>query len=352
MATLRKDGRWQAVVTVSNGDGKYKRKFFYSTSDTDAEAKANNYYNKYIVGSYEAITFSDYSSKYLEYRKSELAIRTYDYYKDTLRLHIRPVIGNMLIGDIKPIDIKKVISTMEYKGIGAKTRLNAYLVMHLVLKEAMLDEIIESNPVANVRKPKYVKKEKKIIPPKDFWEIYDIADEKMKIILYLAWCTGMRVGEIVGLQHNDMDTIMVKDKKISIINVKRSISKSSDGLVIKMPKSSYGKRKIPIPVKLANMLNEFKKTSVFLFTNIYNEMQDPSTISKQFTKLCKKLGFNYSFHQLRHTHATMLADAGISPKAIQQRLGHHSAIFSLDVYTHSTDNTQNGIDELGIFDAK
>jgi hypothetical protein len=45
----------------------------------------------------------------------------------------------------------------------------------------------------------------------------------------------------------------------------------------------------------------------------------------------------------------MLADAGINPKAIQQRLGHHSAIFSLDVYTHNTENAQDGISDLTIF---
>lgn len=342
MATLRKDGRWQAKVQLGKNDlGKYIEKVFYGKTEKQAELKADTYYNKYVVGSYEETKFKDYSIRYLNYRKSELAARTYDYYSDTLRLHILPVIGETLIGDIKPTDIKKVISSMEINGIGTKTRLNTYLVMHLVLKEAMLDGIIETNPVDNVRKPKYIKKEKSIIPVKDFWNIYDHADERMKVILYLAWCTGLRVGEIAGLQHGD-----ISDK---YLNVKRSVSKSSDGLIVKTPKSNYGIRKLPAPKNLINMLSSIEKSSIFLFPNIYNSIQDPGTISKQFSKLCKKLGYEFNFHQLRHTHATMLADAGINPKAIQQRLGHHSAIFSLDVYTHSTENAQEGISDLTIF---
>ena len=67
-------------------------------------------------------------------------------------------------------------------------------------------------------------------------------------------------------------------------------------------------------------------------------------------KLCRQAGVSYRFHQIRHTHATMLADEGVSPKAIQERLGHHSAAFSLDVYTHATEQSQKGIGELKILE--
>lgn len=346
MATERKDGRWQAVVTIANGTKKPTRKFFYGPTEEAAETKANNYYNKYVIGTYTEITFKEYSNKYIQYRSSELAQRTVEYYKDILRLHILPTLGKKLFDDIKPLDIKNLLYSMENKGIGAKTRVNTYLVLHLIMKEAVMDGLIEFNPVANVRKPKYRRKEVTPIPTDDFWIIFNNANQKMKTILYLTWTTGLRVGEVVGLQWGDLN---IKNRTLQ---VSRALTRTRDGLKVKSPKTSYGRRTISIRQELIDMLLELKSDSVFIFTNLYGNMQDPSIVSKQFSKLCENLNLKYNFHQLRHTHATMLGDQGISPKAIQERIGHGSATFTMDVYTHKSEKSQDGIADLDIFDIK
>ncbi|KAF0092214.1 MAG: integrase family protein [Fusobacteria bacterium] len=345
MATLRKDGRYQARITAGvRSDGKPIKMFFYGASEDEAEEKASNYYNKYVVGQYEVITFKEYSEKYLIMRSRELAQSTIDSYETTLKKHITPYLEYKLMADIKISDIKKLFQTLDLLGIGDKTKVMVYIVLSLIFKEAAIDEIVDFNLMLNIRKPKYKKKEMTTIPINHFWLIYETADQRMKTILYLAWCTGLRVGEIAGLQKSDIND--------NLLTVRRSISKSSKGLIIKSPKSNYGLRKVPIPIELSDMLKAIKSNSVFLFPNSINEVQSPDVISKTFSKLCKKLGYDYHFHQIRHTHATMLAEAGIKPKGIQQRLGHHSALFSLDVYTHNTDKSQDGIAELEVFKRK
>lgn len=347
MATERKDGRWQAKVHIGK-DSKGKRlvKTFYGPSEEEAEKKANDYFKKYVVGSFEAVTLKEYATKYLAARKLEISQATYDSYLLTLDKHVYPFLGLKLVPDIKIVDLKNLFLTLERSGVGEKTRLHVFIILSLVFKEAAIDEVILYNPMLNVRKPKYKRKEVKIIPIEEFWQIYEIADERMKVILYLAWCTGLRVGEVVGLQWGDIDF------KKNVINVSRSISRTSQGVMAKAPKTSYGKRQIPIPQKLAETLKAYKGDSLFVFTNLYGQMQDPGTISKSFSKLCKKLGFPYHFHQLRHTHATMLGDAGVKPKAIQERIGHSSSAFTLDVYTHKTEKTQEGIADLSIFEKR
>lgn len=353
MATLRKDGRYQARITTGiKSNGKPIKIFFYGASNDEADAKADAYFNKYVVGPFEAVTFKQYSEKYLIMRNSELSQATLDSYSLTLHKHIIPYIGRNLLPDIKLADIKNLFLNLERSGVGDKTRVMVYLLLSLIFKEAAIDEIIVNNIMLNVRKPKYQRKEMTIIKDDDFWAIYNIADQRMKIILYIAWCTGMRVGEIVALQGNDINIVKIKDEEMAFINIKRSISKTSKGLIVKSPKTNYGQRNLPIPMELYQMLKLINSNSVFLFSNSYGEMQAPDVISKTFSKLCKKLGFEYHFHQIRHTHATILAEAGIKPKGIQQRLGHHSALFSLNVYTHNTEKTQDGIADLPVFKFK
>ena len=66
----------------------------------------------------------------------------------------------------------------------------------------------------------------------------------------------------------------------------------------------------------------------------------PNTVSNEFAKITKRLGLNAKFHDLRHTHATMLLKQGVNPKIVQERLGHSSISITMDIYSHVMPNMQ------------
>ena len=72
-----------------------------------------------------------------------------------------------------------------------------------------------------------------------------------------------------------------------------------------------------------------------VFRNAHtNEALLPHTVSNGFAKISKRLGLNTKFHDLRHTHATMLLKQGVNPKIVQERLGHSSISITMDIYSH------------------
>ena len=63
----------------------------------------------------------------------------------------------------------------------------------------------------------------------------------------------------------------------------------------------------------------------------------------EYAKIAKRLGLNSKFHDLRHTHATMLLKQGINPKIVQERLGHSSISITMDIYSHVMPNMQRDV---------
>ena len=66
----------------------------------------------------------------------------------------------------------------------------------------------------------------------------------------------------------------------------------------------------------------------------------PNTITHEYAKIAKRIGLNTKFHDLRHTHATMLLKQGVNPKIVQERLGHSSIGITMDIYSHVMPNMQ------------
>lgn len=180
---------------------------------------------------------------------------------------------------------------------------------------------------------------------------------------FIAWCiiiialgTGMRIGEIFGL---NWDSINLNDKTLI---VQRSVVSTNEGPKLQNTlkrKSSF--RTIPLPSNVVDALKEFamctvgseKATTGFLFQQADGRFMDPANFSyKTFKKLLKLAGISKEvrFHDLRHTHASLLLAKGINIKVISSRLGHASIRITLDTYSHIMPNLQedaiNALDSM------
>ena len=130
--------------------------------------------------------------------------------------------------------------------------------------------------------------------------------------------------------------------------VRRSLEETRDGLRFKEPKTSKGRRLIPLPSLAIDALRQHLADQSKEKANLgplyhddglilcapSGELWRPETFTGLYFKFTRRIGVKLRFHDLRHTHASQLLKAGISAKVVSERLGHSTVGITLDVYSH------------------
>lgn len=287
-----------------------------------------------IIHTYEQI----YNLWYEEYKttvKASTLLKTERVFKN----HILPAFGNKPIQDIKPMDAQNQMNIWHKKLVRASMVMN---YAGLVFDYAIRMQLINMNPTKVIKKP--VRKES-VREDKDM-NFYD-KDELKKfmaalennnnfrafVYFRLLAFTGMRKGESLALKWSDIDL----EKQTLYIN--KAVSRSATGLYIQTPKTPSSIRRISIDDKTVSILQEYKKESPdgLVFQSEDGGILSPAKPRKWYLTAMKNLPDDFkqiSIHGFRHTHASLLFEAGASIKDVQSRLGHSDIQTTMDVYTH------------------
>ena len=171
---------------------------------------------------------------------------------------------------------------------------------------------------------------------------------RMGVPALILLFTGMRRGELIALTWNDVDL------KNRVISVTKAAAFNGNQPEIKAPKSNAGIRTIPIPEQLVPILRETKSSGKSLYVcpdagggimsdrgwltswNSYQHYLNIQAGGKDASRSNPKIVAVEPFtaHQLRHTYATMLYDAGMDVKTAQELLGHADPSVTMNIYTH------------------
>lgn len=177
-------------------------------------------------------------------------------------------------------------------------------------------------------------------------------DFTIQVFLKIAFNTGMRRGELLGLQWSNID---LDNNVIHVVNNAIKLTAAEGYLKLSNPKNKSSIRDISIldsDVKLLKELKKRQSLDKFALGNMYDvndfvfkkengefyNFQNVISIAKEVKK---NVDSKFHLHQLRHTHATMLVESGVSMKAVMMRLGHSSINTTLNIYTANTKNLQN-----------
>lgn len=287
-----------------------------------------------MIHTYEQI----YNLWYEEYKttvKASTLLKTERVFKN----HILPAFGNKPIQDIKPMDAQNQMNIWHKKLVRASMVMN---YAGLVFDYAIRMQLINMNPTKVIKKP--VRKES-VREDKDM-NFYD-KDELKKfmaalennnnfrafVYFRLLAFTGMRKGESLALKWSDIDL----EKQTLYIN--KAVSRSATGLYIQTPKTPSSIRRISIDDKTVSILQEYKKESPdgLVFQSEDGGILSPAKPRKWYLTAMKNLPDDFkqiSIHGFRHTHVSLLFEAGASIKDVQSRLGHSDIQTTMDVYTH------------------
>lgn len=212
-----------------------------------------------------------------------------------------------------------------------KTVRNTFSVLSSIMKRAVRDKRIPSNPCEGAELPKIIDKEQIILSPADVARMAGAAGDYADHVNALAM-TGLRWGELAGLQVRDVDLAARR------IRVNRQITENK-GRLIEGPPKHDRRRTVPIVEPLATVLGERlegKAGDELVFPTASGRAMRPGNARRDwFDAAATAAGYpELTPHDLRHTFASVAISAGANVKALQQALGHHSAAFTLDEYGH------------------
>ena len=278
------------------------------------------------------IKFNHYSTLFLEFKKHELKFSTLDKYTNIIRDRINPYFADKEVTEIKPSDIKRWLYAID--DVGGKSKRIYLSILSGILQEALFDEVINRNPVRSVKLPKFDTPKIKPFTADEVHDIMSLAEnDNYRYYIAIAFYTGMRSGEIIGLKKSDIDL----DKQM--IRVQRTRSRFGEST----PKTSWSNRDIPIIALLMPYILEVynKHDNEYLLVTQYNKPYITTNVfQEQFWKpSLKELGIEYRRpYNARHTYATnMLYNNLVTPVQLAQLLGHANTQMVFDVYVNYID---------------
>ena len=236
------------------------------------------------------------------------------------------------------------------KPLSGKTILEHHRLLRAMLHKAIYWQLIVSNPAERVQPPKAKKPKRRYYDDEQCKVLLENLTElskdqiKYKVAIILTVFTGVRLGELMGLEWNDVN---FRDR---IISINRSSQYLADkGVFTKTPKTESSIREIAIPEFIISLLEEYKlwyeeQKSLYnelwtdsnrLFVQADGKPMHPSTISKWFVKYVAQIGLPViNFHGLRHTNATLLISQNIDVAVVAARLGHAQITTTFNFYVH------------------
>ncbi len=348
----RSDGRWIAQVTLENG----KQKQYYAKNEKEANVQLRKALDEVERGSLlteKDQTLKEYLEHWLEHvKRPSLKVGSYLRYRDLLDQHILPALGHLPLRKLKPEHLEAFYAKLQAEGrvdgqggLSAKTVRLVHGVLYQSLEAAVRRRRIAYNVCRDITLPRVERQEILTLTAEEAQRLLATAKgHRLEALLTLALTTGMRRGELLALQWKDIDW------KGGSLQVRRSVNRyAGQGFKVSEPKTKQSRRKIALPVFVLEMLKDHRKRQLedrlqagstwqdhgLVFSNAYGNYLNPSHLGTDFQKLLKKAKLPMvRFHDLRHTAASLLLKMNVSPKMVQEILGHSNIEMTLGTYSH------------------
>lgn len=357
--TLRKraDGRWEARVVIG-----YDEKGNPITKNVTAMEKGKclekleqlkEKCGVQLTGKVKAeMAFGDWLDFwYQQYAKQTLRPTTQSGYENMIYNHIIPDIGKIPLNKLTQNDLQQFYTRLKNGGRQIRTELygkglsdrmvrGCHVMCRKALEKAVADGIIRINPAIGCKLPPKKAKEMQVLTREEMqrFMVQAKADGYFELFI-LELCTGMRRGEIVALQWDDLNM------QTGELHICRQATTVHGNIHICAPKTKSSIRTVILPPDIVKILAEYKKriNSRWMFPSPVKEdaPYHPSAIRKVLDRTLERAECKHvRFHDLRHTFATTALANGMDVKTLSAIIGHISSETTLNIYTHITDNMQ------------
>ena len=264
---------------------------------------------------------------------------------------IRMYYFNIIKDEIGKVKLEKVNTKFFQNYILKKNDPNNYKkFLRSMFNYAIKMELITKNPIENIKTPKPKKRQFDLITKNDIKIIQKMnIREITKDLISFLYLTGTRISEALGLKWSDIDfnnmTISIrrainKNKRNTFDTLKTATSQRTVLFNRVIEKIFMNRKK---EIEILKKKSEGYYNTDLIFSNNKGNTFMISDFNKEKYKIKAQLNKNFTFHALRHTHATLLIENGIDLKTTQERLGHADITTTLKIYTHTTEKMKKTV---------
>jgi integrase len=298
---------------------------------------------------FEAITLADYLARWLAHIRTRVRPATYDGYESLVRCHINPALGHLPLRDLHPLHLQdlytdRLTPTPARRPLSPGSVRNLHLVLTQALQQAVRWQLLTANPAAGAQPPRPRRSDPAVATGEALQRILQhLPGHPLELPATIAITTGMRRSEILGLRWNDLSA------NYSSAHIQQTLQLTRTGFHYEQPKTHRSRRPVALPATLATLLTNHRSNQDarraalrqrWHQTDLIVDRGDgaplnPDTLTSTWRRFIRKHNLPHvRFHDLRHSHATLMLLEGIHPKIVSERLGHASVSFTLEVYTH------------------
>lgn len=351
--TQRKDGRYQAQLTLEDGT----RKTFYGKTRKEAADKldqAKYEQKEHILATGPQQKFKDYLLQWFEeVQKPTLRPSSIERYEYDINKHILPALGHIQLRKLTTQQLHSFYTSKRKAGYAPESIISMHKVIHKALSNAVKWRLISYNVSDGITLPKgKPEREAQALTVEQVRQLLRAAKgHELEAMIVLLLDTGMRHGELTALRWDDVDL----DKKTLYIH--RTESRLKQGHIEGDTKTASSERLITlspsvIPVLQAHRLqqNVAKQRAGakwhdlnLVFASISGRYMEKVENTKKFHRLLERAGLpSIRIHDLRHTAITLMQEMRLNEKAIQERVGHTNMEMTWK-YTHVSQQMQEEI---------
>jgi len=305
------------------------------------------------------LTLGEYLERWLrDYAEPNTAAKTYRNYQDVVRRHLIPALGSLPLTKLRPQHIQAHYSQalqggrLNGKGgLSGRSVLRHHQVLHTALRHAVRWQLIASNPADAVEAPRGERHEIHTVGPEEVRALLAAADKTpLGTLIELAVMTGLRQGEMLGLRWEDVDL------DAGTLHVRQVCQwLPGQGFAFKAPKTAGSRRAVALAPETVRRLRQHRARQAeeklalgaayadhgLVFATPLGTPLDPANLRRAWTRIVRDADVGHlRFHDLRHSHASLLLQNGVHPKIVSERLGHSGVGITLDIYSHVLPNLQ------------
>jgi integrase len=343
-------GLWYAELSLGfDGAGKRIRKRVYGGTKQAVLTALREIQDRAAKGGIPAagsMTVARLLDSWLAAMKPAWSAGTFASHAQHVRNHLSPMIGGVRLAQLHSLHVQTLMENLEGKGVSASMRRHVAVTLRAALAFSVRMKLSLVNVALPVPLPAKSKHNSVGLTPEQVGAILSAAEGDRLFSLYvLAVDSGLRQGELLALQWNDLDL------EKGTVRVCKSLEEVGGSLNLKQPKTKSASRTVAMSDTTVRALKDHRKAMlaeghcnptapVFCGSRRGQWLRKSDLFRHSFRPILDRAGVKCRFHDLRHASATLLLASGIDVKTVQSRLGHSSATVTLDIYCHAIDRGQ------------
>lgn len=253
------------------------------------------------------------------------------------RTHIAPTFGSMQLARVDRTSAREWVARLsdpDHGALAPATVAKAVQVLNKLMRGAVEDRIIASNPIERLPLPRIEREEMRFLSAEELWRLADAIDTRYRALIVLAGYSGLRIGELLALRWEHVDMLR---RRVTVVE---TLTDLAGHISFRPPKTRAALRTISVPAfvidELAQIPDRPASPRALVFTSPEGQPVRPTLFRRRYwAPAVNAAGLSpLRIHDLRHTAVALWIAAGANPKQVAARAGHTSVSVVLDRYGH------------------